>query len=84
MTKGDDSILGLNLSASLASFAIGVLTTALGFGTRYAAQATYSIDREKLGLTFTYTAITLCLVSYSLFGWGVYGAYSAFMCHFSP
>ncbi|MDQ8205839.1 hypothetical protein [Pelagicoccus sp. SDUM812003] len=69
-----------NLSSTLFFFTIGVLCAALGFGTTYASQYSYSREKLKwLGHTFQAITISVVVASYSLFGYASFEAKESFV-----
>ncbi|MHB8987679.1 MAG: hypothetical protein ACYC6S_02735 [Desulfobulbia bacterium] len=83
ISKGLPPALGASLTSPLLQFGFGVLMGALGFGARYFSQAFYSGKKRKAGIAFTLVAIGFAFVGYTLFGFGIYGAFSAFTTQFA-
>lgn len=83
ISKGFPQSLGASLTWPLLQFGFGVLMGALGFGARYFSQAFYSGKRRKTGLAFTLLAILFAFGGYTLFGLGIYGAFTSFSTQFA-
>jgi hypothetical protein len=83
LSRGGSEQLGLKLTLPLALFGFGVLFGALGFGTRYCSQFSYSKKWTKAGHIFSGLSTFLAFLAYLVFGFGVYTAYVAFTGHFS-
>ena len=84
IAKGLPSTLGLRLAHAIVYFGSGVLTGAVGFGTRYMSQHLYAGEHEKSGFAFTIVAMMLGVAGYSFFAVGFYNACSALAVQFSP
>jgi hypothetical protein len=83
ISKGLPQSLGLGLTLPILQFGIGVLMGAVGFMMRYFSQACYATDKKKCGDAFRWVAISVALIGYGLFGFGIYGAYCAFSIQFA-
>jgi hypothetical protein len=83
LSKGFPATLGVALTVPLLAFGSGVLCGALGFGARYCSQAAYSGNKRKAGLAFTFVSIGFAIAAYSVFGYGVYKTYTAFLAQFA-
>lgn len=88
LSKGGAEALGLKLTVPLCSFGFGVLFAALGFGIRYLAQFCFARRQKpswiKAGHGLNIASILMAVASYTVFGFGVYNAYTAFVSHFTP
>ncbi|WP_434132799.1 hypothetical protein KIAC18_000322 [Sporomusa sphaeroides] len=80
--KGVAHNAALLLTQSVAFFAAGVLFASLGAGATYCCQHLLVSQYIKTGLWFQCLAIALVIVSYCMFGWASWSAYSAFIIHF--
>jgi hypothetical protein len=80
--------LGLALTDPLASFGVGLVCGAVGFGVRYLAQGLFTgfdltLTRRTAGWTFNVLSIALAIAAYSCFVWGLWSAKAAFVSHFA-
>ena len=83
LSKGLFFELGSNLKCSILSFGFGVLMGALGFGGRYLSQFLYALGKNKSGNTALVFTVVFSIIGYTLFGYGIFGAYIAFDKHFT-
>lgn len=87
LSKGGAEALGLKLTIPLCSFGFGVLFAALGFGVRYLTQFCYAKRGKKAwinaGHFSNFVTILLATAALTVFGFGVYRAYAAFVSHFT-
>ncbi len=68
-----------SLVIALICFAVGILSAAMGSGTRYLSQASYAANWRRSGVAFHIACIALVVSSYGLFAWGVVAAYHGFI-----
>lgn len=66
------------LLVAIASFCIGVLTSAMAMGARYLSQHCYAHNLPAWANPLRYVSIGLVIVAYLAFGFGIYCALSAF------
>lgn len=71
--------LSKNLTSALGMFSISVFLATILYGMRYLSQAYYSEDRLKVGNFFLSASVYLAIISYALFGFGLYKTYLAFL-----
>lgn len=77
--KDNSNQLIPSLANSMAVFAIAVLCGTLGTGVIYLCNMHYAKNLNFVGGMFRGVAIVLAIVSYVLFGCGIYYAYQAFI-----
>lgn len=81
-SKETNKVLVASLTLPLLLFGLGVLSSSVGYGARYFAQALYHEASNKVGHTFRWLSIAFSALAYALFGFGIYGAYKAFSVQF--
>lgn len=73
-----------SLTMAILLFSFGVLAAAIGTAGSYFSQYCYSEPFPRAAIVFHTITVVLVLLSYGLFGFGSYEAYSAFAKHLTP
>ena len=81
-TKEVTKLVATSIAGSIGHFSYGVLFAVLGMAGSYFSQYFYHSDHLKTGIFFHIATVIVVIVSFILFGCGIYNIHTAFLDHF--
>jgi hypothetical protein len=72
------------ITLSIAYFGFGVLAAALGSATTYVTQYSYAANWQRNAVVFHVATVAIVFISFILFGFGAFEAYTSFAEHLVP